>query len=428
MTATIKSIIKGSVNHVFRRCAIKRLQLDGTYESSWFDVSQYVVKYPIIKMSYNDTVFLGDYQIEGGQISFNNTKRKFNSETTAESLFNGFLTRYSTKVKIECGFIDSDDNEVAGLTFYGLFYSEPQNSDKGVITFSIASIIKVLQNYPAYGIATTAGTTAEVVQRIIERQINGTYIFDKFFEGGVAGALYNPSGASLTTCGSISIPENKSSWDKISDYSFIDDFFAYINSSGNFVFDKKTPTADIKWVFNGAGSISNDYAINIVSVDAEREGANNIWTRVAITYDNNNNIVVGEETWVPGDVLNYPYQNKYGERTYSKTILDLNSSQALAVAQNLQSNYKVPHREWDISTVLIPHLNLNDRVQINYQGQYSQTNPFVVGVSLLGGSDLLGSYLGSIDLQSVEATIIGMEINMNLNEMGSKFKLREIVS
>ena len=422
MTA-IKDLIRRGTAQNFKRGSIKRVQSDGTYESSWYDISSYVLSYPVIKKSFGDTVFLGDYQIDGGDLRLNNSNRTFNNELTSGSLFYGYLTRYRTKIKIECGFIDDDGSEVQGLVFYGILYSEPQNSDSGEIVFSIAPMTKVFQNYTAYGVTVTAASTATMLSRLCTLTAGGVRIFDRFFEGSNDATRYqiNPSSLSVTTVTHPSVQQDATVWDKIKDYSIIDDFFAYVDNTGNLIWDGRAETASTKWTFNGGNSTDNDYGINIASVDSENDGNNNVWPRAVITYDSSGSQVVASDSWTPGDLS---YQDIYGVRTFSYELLDLDNTTATTMATTIKNNYKTPKREWWITTVFIPQLELKDKVLINYRGQASGTNPWILGSSILGISTYLSRYLGSMYLVNVSAKIIGIELD--LNGPFCRFNLREV--
>ena len=432
MTTAIRDLIKRGVAFNYFRCSIKRVTGDGTYDADWIDITDYVLQYPSISTSYSDVVFLGDYRIDAGQLVLNNSTRRFNDPTDSTSIFYSCLTRYRTRIKIECGFKDDDETEVDGLVFHGIVFSEPISTDGGYITFSVASILKVFQNYTAYDVSTAgAPSSATMIDRLVKLESGGVRLFDRYLEGTTDAERYqiNPDShtLTLTAISQPSVQADNTVWDKIADYSFAEGFFPEIDPSGNFVWDKRTETATTQWVFNGAGSQDSDYGINIISVDRYSDGTNNIWTRFAITYDNNGNVSVAEDSWTPGDLSN---TDVYGARTYAKTMLDLDITTSAAVATALQADYKNAHKELDITTVFIPHLRLNDRVEVNYIGQASVANTFTIGVSRIGGPDLLGHRVGSISIDGLIFKIIGIshDINMNSGRFCSKFTLREVLS
>lgn len=421
--STIQTLLRRGVTWCGRRVSIKRLQTDGNYESEWFDITSYVNSFGIVKKSFGDTVFLGNTQIEGMSIQFDNSSRKFNDESEYRSLWSGFLTRYRTKFKIELFFYDDDGSEVSGLNFYGILYSSPTTSDSAVSVFSIATMLKVFQKYPADGIDTTGSPdTATLIDRLVKKSQNSVRIFDQFFEGSSDSEKYdiNPEGASVTTISSPNILKSKTVWGKMVDYSFIDNAFPYIDSSGNFVWSTKDETSSEKWQFHGAGSSNNDYGINIISVDEQRDGLENTWNRVAIEYATDT-FSVSEANWTPGDLSS---NDKFGDRTFEYSLTELTSGEASTVASTIRDAYKEPKREWDITTIITPHLELKDKVSLNYIGEINVENPFIFGASTLGGPDVFGGYSNSISLNDVTCKIISME--HDLDELVSRFTLREV--
>lgn len=420
---SIQDLIKRGSVRVLKRCSIKRLALDGTYETDWVDISSYVVAYNEISWGYADEAVYGETQIAGTTLVLNNAERRFNSEADYASFFRGYLTRYRCKFKVEYGFFDDDGAEVEGLVWYGVLYSDPVNHGDGTIEFSIASTLKAFENYTASDIPTTAGTTAQLVGRLCTKEVNGARVFDQFFEGATDADKYkiNVSADAVTSISAPSFRDDETCWKKITDYSTYDSFVPYVDNSGAFVWEKRAESASLAWVFNGPGSFNNDYGVNIISIDSEVDGNDSVFTRVAIEYQDNT-FVTDYVAWTPGDGS---FPDIYGERTYSKQFYDLNLSNAGTVATNILTVTKQPNRRWVISTPMIPHLQINDLVEINYSGQIlPSTGVFVLGVSSLSGSDVLGRSLGSINLIGVSAKITNITLSLDNNL--STFTLQEV--
>ena len=174
--STIKELVTRGSNSIFRRVSIKRLQINNQYEPDWGDITSYVIKFGTIRSSYNDITFLGNTNVTGATLKLDNSRGQFNDENTITSLFNGFKTRYRTKFKIEVGYLDDEQNEVEGLVFYGILYGDPTTNDNGTINIKLSSLLKVFSNYAAEGIATGAGTTEDLVDRLVKKTS------DDFFE------------------------------------------------------------------------------------------------------------------------------------------------------------------------------------------------------------------------------------------------------
>jgi len=414
---TIKDYLCRGAIWAYRKMYIKRLQLDGTYESEWLEITEYVKSFGVIMKSFGDQVLLSNYQIDDMTIVLENSRRTFNKETDYNSIFFGYKTRYRTKFKIESGVYDDDDTEIPGVVWYGVLFSDPVTNDQGQISIQLASTLKMFQYYKATGISTLSGTTAELVDRLANKTQNGISIFNQFFEG----FLINPSSATCMTISSPLITADQSVWDKIVQYSIYQDYFAYVDNNGYFVWDSKSPTDDVQWVFNGAGSNDADYAVTIMSVDRETEGIPNTFTRCVIEYAQDQ-FVESALDWTPGDGS---FIDIYGEKTLpAMRFFELTQSEAQEVADRITDIYAGNKREWDISAGYIPHLIQKDKVTINFVGELSVKNPFIIGVSKLGGTDQLAGYTNSINLSNQAAKIVAQRID--LDGLKSWFLLKEI--
>lgn len=423
---TVADLIKRGCCQVWRRVYIKRLTFSGTYESDWYEITHYVVSYGTVRKSFGDVALLGQPTIDGMTLTLNNADRKFNAQTDNDSLFYNYKSRYRTKFKIRAGVVDDDGSEVGEsdstkcLNFYGILYSDPVNSDSGTIDIQIASMLKVFENYPAYGVSVTSATTAGMVDRLVKITKSGSRVFDQYFEGATDADKYkiNTGAQTVTNISNPSVKQDETIWKKLGDYATFDNFFSNVNGDGAYTFELKTLTSTVRWVFNGPGFNDENYGQTIISISSEIDGFANCWGRVAIEYQADNFAVAGA-TWTPGDGS---AQDIFGERTFSASYFDLDASSAATVASRIKTDYEYPKKEWDIQTVFIPYLEIGDTVTINYIGQISNTNPFILGVSKLG-TGLVSRRLNSINLIGVTARIASMEID--LNNLTCNYRLRE---
>jgi len=415
----IKDLIVRGTMHAYRRMYIKRLQDDGHYESNWLEISKYVSEWGEYPEGYNDNIYYGDFQIDNVFVVLDNSTRAFNDPSDSNSIFNKFKTRYRTKFKVEIGLYDNDDIEVSGKTFFGILFAEPVNSDNNLIAFDLASMLKILQLFPAKGISEASGTTADFIDRLVKKTQGGVRLFDSFIEGANDSTKYQISTDNAKTISSPSIAADASVWDKIKEYAAYQNAVAYINDDGNFIIDSREPSVSIQWSFNGAGNFyDNDFGVNISSINSQVDGITNSWNRVTIEYDQGV-YYTAEDNWVKGDLSP---QDLYGERTYSIRALDLSLGEATAIADDLQTKLKIPKKRWVLLSTFIPHLKINDRVEINYLGEELVESPFRVGISLVSDTrfnpssiyDPVGGPSGSINLSGVEAKIINKSVTYDL--------------
>ena len=430
MTAIKDLILRGSMWNG-RRCSIKRIQDDGTYETDWYDITPYVSQWGIYQTSMLDNIFANQFQIENIKMVFDNSNRYFNSENDFSSLFYTFKQRYRTKFKIESFLYDDDDTEVSGLTFYGILLTQPETRDDNKITFDISHILKVLQLYPATGIAVTASTTAGLVDRLVKKEVNSVRLFDRYFEGADDSEKYQINSSGAYTVSAPNISDTETVWDAITRYSAYQGSFPYVNQSGNFIWEDRTATVATQWIFNGAGSFyDNDYGVTLRDGVSEIEDINNQFSRASLTHATGT--YTKETSWTPGDGS---VTDKYGEVTFDNWPGDnteLTSGEATTIVDAFHTSYSPLKKRWWLPATFIPHLNIKDRIEINYIGEEKAENPFRLGFSALApsgdrnasGYDVLGSKSGALRIDEQEAVII--RIMVNLDDHLTLFEVKEI--
>jgi hypothetical protein len=482
-----------------RKCFIKRLKLDGTYDADWLDVSQYIVTYPTIKQGVPDDIFLGEYKDEDVSVSVDNSQRKFNDTGETESLFYGYRTRYKTLFKFSLLLSDKYDNDVEALSWYGISFSNPSTNDAGEMSFTVSSTVKILSNYSAVGIDLTSGTTAELVTRLLNKTKDGVSLFARYF----TGFIINPDSTSVTTITHPLIEDKDTVLDKLQLYSFYDDFFYYVDNDGNLVWTNRIPTATVQWELNGAGQVDSSYPVNIVSIDEYYNDTDNVYTKVALdctlggllkqdefkgvgyddgtaTYlseansatiyaqlktdgyigtdsrltqlyvsdrtvldayllaswtayqanliskldefvNSEKQTVVKEASWTIGDGSQ---TDIYGEKLFKKSYPELTPTEALAVATRIYNSYYTIKSVVSVQVFGAFQLQPKDKIEINYRGEVNVSNPFIIGVSELGGTDVLAGRTGAIRLVEWTGKILTKSIN--LDNFDITYKLREV--
>jgi len=471
-----------------RKCYIKRLKRDGTYDADWLDISEYVISYPTIEWSFGDDVFVGDFSDKDYSLQVNNATRKFNDVDESTSLFYGYRTRYKTLFKIEI--YAEDENESLELLrgFYGISFTNPTVNDIGDMEFSISSTLKILNNYSASECLQTSADTETMVTRLMNLEKNGVKLFEAYF----TGFKINPDSVAVTTLSKPYIEEKKSVLDKIRDYSFYDDFFYYVDDEGYFVWDSRTPTASVIWEFNGSGNTDSTYPTNIQTITSYYEDLDNTYTKIVlkcseneiitrdffsgIRYDDGtatylsdaNSITIytwlddndylatdsrlahlyissrtaldayldtswsayktsildkltktinGEDreivkqlAWSIGDGSQ---ADIYGEKIFSQDTPELSYSEGETIAQRILDNYKQPRTTVEAQVTTAFLLYPKDRVKLNYLGEINVANPFIVGVSKLGGGDVLAGRTGAIRLKEWVAKVSAIFVNFD---------------
>lgn len=418
MPQAIRDIIRAPAKHVFKRMFMKRVLIAGGYEADWFTITEFVTSWGTIKESYGDNLYTGEYEVEAVQVEFDNSRAKFNDQNDPNSLFFGFATRVNTRFKIEIGFYDIDQEEVLGRAFYGLSKSEPEILGSGTIKYTLGSVLGVFKLFPAELTLPQNDFTDQHIDALVKKEQNATRIFDRYFEGPDDATRYQiQAGAEKFL---VDTPQEMTVWDKIAELSFYENFFPSITDDGNFQWTDRDETVAVQWKFNGAGSFDNIYGINIVDI-TQQLGVDRVFTRVGIKIAAGT-VRVDEVNWTPGDGS---VPDLYGVKVfeYEATPGELNNLIGDNIAARIRAATQTPHNIFKINTTFIPHLRVNDRVLLNYQGSKSGEG-FVLGASLIGVVDILGGAQGAINLVDRDCKISGLEIDVNTFQC--EFELTEL--
>lgn len=234
-----EELLRKSTFFPYRKVEIKRRQNDGTYETDWFDVTDYVKEIGDIDEQLDD-IALNKYRMGTMDVIFKNSSGELNDKGYEGSLFNGFLTPYMTKVKIEYG-LGVDESlmiivpEERG-TFYGLLIDDIQrNADEATATFN--SFLWILENQSAEDLTLLATDTAsDIIGKIRDLQINGESVFDRFIDTwniATTTAVYTDITAANALAG-------MSCWDLIQKLAEAENMIAYMGKDGSFNFAEKS--------------------------------------------------------------------------------------------------------------------------------------------------------------------------------------------
>jgi hypothetical protein len=153
MPLTIKEIWKQSSQvKWFRKMSVKRLQVDGTYESDFFDISHLQLKEGSVnrlsRSLPNSSFKFGKVLVGNANLSILSPHQEFSNENQPKSIFNGFV-RHRSLIKIEDGYIDNisdPDNPAQVITtvFQGLIDGNTATTENGVETLTVLDLISVL--------------------------------------------------------------------------------------------------------------------------------------------------------------------------------------------------------------------------------------------------------------------------------------------
>ena len=114
--------IERPISTAFRRAEIKKRQTsDGRFEASFSsDITDKVKSWGSVN-AQTDSIRLNKFNHQGLSLRVLNDDGSFNVETDQSSIWNGFLTRYRSLLRIQAGYEDDDGNELPTDSTIGIY-------------------------------------------------------------------------------------------------------------------------------------------------------------------------------------------------------------------------------------------------------------------------------------------------------------------
>lgn len=233
-----------------RKLYLKRLQVDGTYEDEWNDISAGITGDSAISRIQrslpNSSHSFGAVKVPNANITILSAYREFSSEAVAGSIFNGYI-RHLSKIKVVDSLLDKytdpDNPEwVESTTFEGLIDGKSAVTESGYESFSAMDLLSVLNDVIVGDLNITSTNINDIVFEVLNRTD-----FTKYFNVS-ASTTYIDAGYNAT---SIDISEYATStvFDMFQDLSKGHSLF-YVDPDDNyFYFKESSPTAAVQFEF-----------------------------------------------------------------------------------------------------------------------------------------------------------------------------------
>jgi hypothetical protein len=152
------------VNRVYTDVYLKRRFADGTYETDWLDISRLVAGSGIDRVSYrldSDDYDVGIFSASNLRMSFNNRTGAFNLPYDSRSLWSAFESRHLSKIKVECGYIDSSDDKITEIAFNGTLDDRTiRIGDDDIATATVLSLDSIFSSIVVTAGAITSSISA----------------------------------------------------------------------------------------------------------------------------------------------------------------------------------------------------------------------------------------------------------------------------
>jgi len=383
-TPSTINMIKKPRSKVFRRAFIKRRQLsDGLFEPDWLDVTSHVKYWGQYKTSI-DVERQGLLRFNSVKMRMSNIEGKFNPDDDEFSLWNGYANQQRSLVKIEAGYThqtlgsdgiwSSTEFPTSPVMFIGIISGNTYVSDKNEVILPLQPLYQIFRDYPAHLIDGfgAGGVSAGGWFALLRDQTDGSgeYIFRPFIGGGTAtdwsiasaGHLY----ANLNTS-SASDLSNLDCWEVSTRLAESENMVPLFTREGKFVFREKDPTTTVSYEFFGLGFSDRTYGHTIKNVTSYGKKLTQFYSRVAVKFVDEDTSTSFVNTGLAFTISGTNTAWNLGHRTFElQNFWIPNSAAAASVASALFDDVSSLNEEINFSTSFIPHLDILDRVKVNY--------------------------------------------------------------
>ena len=419
---TITGLIAQHRHPVFRRLQVKRRSGTGEYESDWQTVpANYIKSWGSIRSS-TDNIIVGTYQQSGARFRFRNDDGYFNDENDTNSFWYSYYSRYRTLVRVQAGYYDEDLNEYPTSTtlFTGIINSDFAKTSKNEISIDVDSLDSVFKEVPMGDVLENASPTsttyrADQLINLVKEHTDGSsnLIFQKF----IASADWTVTTGTITYPGlnTSTAWQNETAWSLIQKLAQAENKVAYINPTGQFVFEARTDSATaLAYELKGLGSPHTQYGHNIIEIQEQVEAVSRVYNRINVKFsetDAASSYHVREQAWSWGDGSS---SDKYGVRTYNLDNRWIGTTaQATSIADGLFTQFSVLREEVKLTAKFLPHVFLGNVSLVSYQDQsFSETTlwgAFLWGAALWRGN----SRSGGIQIDDERYHIMSVEHDLD---------------
>jgi len=363
---TLAKLIRQPVSTVFRRAYIKRRSSStGLYESTWFEITDFIKSWGRAVTAIDD-VRLNRFSQSGLNLLVRNDSGAFNIETNSDSLWNGYLTRYRTLVKLEAGYNDTAGNEFPTDSSLGIYIMDGEiqlNTKTNDTTLRLKSIVAPFSEFRADEIGGLSGsmTASEIMGKIRDSTDgSGNFLFRNFI---TSTSWLIQTTTQLYPFLTVQVP-NLSVWELMNKLAEAEGFILVPTRFGGIDFrDRTERTSTSQFSFYG-----QQYSrMNIISIDSTKEAVDKLYTNFRLKFNDADTatsyVTAGEATIINNSSTSW----KYGRRNYEFENLMVNTAGAQAIVNALLSNYSALKLEVNMTTKFVPDVEISDAVDVSYK-------------------------------------------------------------
>lgn len=352
---------------MFRRAYIKRRQnSDGLYESSWFEITDLIKRWGQFQSSADD-IRLNRFTFSGISMVGRNDQGHFNHESSVDSLWNGYLTRHRTLVKIEAGYIDDTDTELPTETSQGIFILDGEvdldapKMEAVLKCLSLQSVFDEVRANELSGVY-TAQTASDIFARIRDHTDGSSnFIFRQYITStswSIATTTFNYQ---LSTSAAI---QDLSVWELMNKLAEAEGYIVRLTREGGISFQNRDPNTTTVAVHLKGQTQPRQ---NIIRLNKYTEAVSKFYNYIRLRYGDDDTttafIISGTLTTVDPSAASW----KYGNRIYEyDNKFFANTATAQESADNLREITGVMKNELELDVCFLPHVDISDRVSVTY--------------------------------------------------------------
>jgi len=456
VTQSLNEQTKNPRSKVFRKFYVKRRDsTTGLHESTWQELTKHVIRWGTIE-SKIDTHRINQYNYSNFIMEFDNMEGTFNENTNQSSFWFGYASLQRSLIKIEAGFVHQDkgadgiwvntEYPTNSQVFQGIISGNIDYSNEIRVAIPMAPMLEVFRQFPAdrmtYTLALTDASGFFVDIRDFQDSA-GTFVFRSFFGNTTTnwdissipalGPFYENLANSVATSNNI---QAASLWDIMSKIAQTNNNVIFIDTDGKFVIrDRSTLVASQSTTFSflGLGQWDNTYGRTLKKIDFYGDKITKFYPRVSVHHDDGENKTSYE---IKRDTFNVTATSDiwlFGERTLDvqNTFVET-SAQAINIGSALADEFGSLKKEIDFTTSFVPHLSINNKVEISYDaGTFNINNLWDQNnwADSAGAGDMVGDLIWDPDTSS-PFTLLAAEFRLirvaiNLDNFECKFTGRE---
>jgi len=422
--ATLQELIRRNNQRPIRRCYIKRRNFSGNYESSWTRIDNWknrdrVFNWGSISFEINHLpAQISTVNASNISMTFDNQDGHFNVETSSNSIWKGFIGRKYTKLKIDCGYLDSDDSEIGVVNVFEGVIDKVIISENQTAKITILNYITVLKRFDIKDLSLAA--TDRTIENLMSDIMNQSKItqFIPYVAADPAIASVNIDDPTLL---------EGTYWNNILKFTELTNSTPLLVGD-TWTFAAREAGAVSQWDFKGYGADAQPDIFKITSYDDE--GSSKVRLRFqeqdgALYAISDNGLLLTKYLATISD----------GSEVQQIDMSDVKAADKQNILNQLVDYWQTerPVIEFE-SKFMVNYLKPTDRITIEVQQAITpKTGVFRIGISKLGtvanggSGHVLGKAKGAINISSGRAWMV-TKIIKDINTWKCKIKAEEIIT